>query len=155
MIRSIGREHLYRRAPTLFAPDQGALYTMVNRSDALGMLLAAAALVPCSQSQFMILTPERVGENWCRAVPGSAGRCQLVESGEIGNVGYNPCSSVQDHNRLCAVFFRRGLNSLIVSGVLDCNTVPVNHIAAYCNLTSIQGQNLVLAVKPFCMWPQA
>jgi hypothetical protein len=51
-----------------------------------------------------------VGESWCWVVPVGARRCQavrvgesqyrLVESSEIGNVGYNPCGSVPDRNRL-------------------------------------------------------
>jgi hypothetical protein len=38
------------------------------------------------------------GTGWCQAVLASESRYWLVESGETGNVGYNPCSSVQDCN---------------------------------------------------------
>jgi len=40
------------------------------------------------------------GTSWCQAV--LAGQCwyRLVEPGEIGNVGHNPCGSVQDCNEL-------------------------------------------------------
>jgi hypothetical protein len=54
------------------------------------------------------------GESWCQVVPVGGSQCPavlvgeampaseswnwLVEPGEIGNVGYNPCSSVQDCN---------------------------------------------------------
>jgi hypothetical protein len=37
---------------------------------------------------------------WWELVPAGESWCQLVEPGEVGNVGYNPCSSVQDCNTM-------------------------------------------------------
>jgi hypothetical protein len=50
-----------------------------------------ANLVP----RWRLLVP--TGESWCQVVPVGGSWCQLlVEPGEVGNVGDNPCSSVQD-----------------------------------------------------------
>ena len=40
----------------------------------------------------------RVGVGRYQAVPAGESRYRLLEVGEIGNVGYNPCGSVQDCN---------------------------------------------------------
>jgi hypothetical protein len=38
------------------------------------------------------------GTSWRQAVPAGESWYRLVESSEIGIVGYDPCSSVQDRN---------------------------------------------------------
>ena len=40
------------------------------------------------------------GTGWCQAVPASQSWYRLVEPGETGNMGYDPCSSVQDRDIL-------------------------------------------------------
>jgi hypothetical protein len=53
--------------------------------------------VPTSESWCQVVL---VGESWCQVVPVGGSQYRLVETGEIGNVGYNPCSSVQDCNNM-------------------------------------------------------
>jgi hypothetical protein len=43
---------------------------------------------------------EPTGGSLCRVVPVGESRCRLVAPGGIGNVGYDPCGSVQDCNIL-------------------------------------------------------
>jgi hypothetical protein len=46
----------------------------------------------------------RCGGSWCQAVPAGESRYQLMGSSEIGNVGYNPCSSMRDCNNYCPTY---------------------------------------------------